>query len=183
MHRMRTTGLSHELGSRLSGTAVIALLLSLVLTACGFQMRGTADLAFKNLYMTGVSTTINAPLKKALAVNGVTIVKDKENAELMLEMVGEKTEKRILSLSGTGLVREFDLYYRVYFRLKDPDSELWGKEQMIEQRRDYSYSDAELLAKQGEEQRLYDDMRAEAARELLRRLIVQKPGNLQAPKL
>jgi LPS-assembly lipoprotein len=182
MHRMRN-GVTPFNGYGFSGLSVLILLISLVLAGCGFQMRGTADLAFKNLYMTGAKTTIDKPLKKALAVNGVTIVTEKENAELMLEMVGEKTEKRILSLSGTGLVREFDLYYRVYFRLKDPDSELWGKEQMIEQRRDYSYSDAELLAKQGEEQRLYDDMRAEAARELLRRLIVQKPGHLQAPKL
>lgn len=182
MHRMRN-GVNPFIGSGFSGLSVLVLLISLVLAGCGFQMRGTANLAFKNLYMQGAKTTIDKPLKKSLAINGVTVVQDKEQAELMLEMIGEKTEKRILSLSGTGLVREFDLYYRVYFRLKDPDSDVWGQEQMIEQRRDYSYSDAELLAKQGEELRLYDDMRTEATRELLRRLVVQKPGNLQAPKL
>jgi LPS-assembly lipoprotein len=170
-------------GSGFSGLAILLLLVSLVLTGCGFKMRGTADLAFQNLYVQGVKTTIDKPLKKSLAINGVTVVEDKEKAELMLEMIGEKTEKRILSLSGTGLVREFDLYYRVYFRLKDPDSEVWGQEQVIEQRRDYSYTDSELLAKQGEEARLYEDMRTEATRELLRRLVVQKPGNLQAPRL
>ncbi|HYD33504.1 MAG TPA: LPS assembly lipoprotein LptE [Methylophilaceae bacterium] len=161
--------------------SVFLLVLVSLLSACGFQIRGTADLAFKNLYIQGAKLAISKPLAKSLTASGVTVVQDSEKADLMLEMISENTEKRILSLSGTGLVREFDLYYRVSFRLKDPQSEVWGPMQMVEQRRDYSYTDAEVLAKQGEETRLYDDMRAEATKELLRRLIVQKPGKLQAP--
>ena len=152
------------------------LICALALSACGFQMRGVQNLAFENLYIQGSSLSISKALKKSLAVNGVKIVSDPEQAELMLELMGESSEKRILSLSGTGVVREFELYYRVHFRLRDPASETWGDVQMIEGRRDFSYTDAELLAKSFEETRLNDDMRADAVREIMRRLVVQKPS-------
>ena len=76
---------------------------------------------------------------------------------------------------GTGSVREFELFYRVKFRIRAASEELWGPEQMIESRRDFSYLDTELLAKSYEETMLYEDMRRDATRELMRRLVAQKP--------
>lgn len=147
----------------------------LVLSACGFQLRGKADLSFHTLYIQGPTLSISKALKKSLILNGVNIVNDPEKAELMLEMIGETSEKRILSLSGSGRVREFELYYRSDFRLRDPASETWGVVQSVEGRRDFSYDDSALLAKQGEEDRLNEDLRSDAVREILRRLMVQKP--------
>jgi len=157
------------------------LLLTLTLAACGFELRGMADLAFHNLYMQGPTLTISKPLKRSLAVNGVTVVNDPEKAELMLEMMSEGTEKRILSLSGkVGVVREFELLYHASFRIREPGSELWGQVQTVSGRRDFSYDDSEVLAKSFEEQRLYQDMRDDAVREIMRRLIVQKPKKAAA---
>jgi LPS-assembly lipoprotein len=73
-------------------------------------------------------------------------------------------------------VREFVLFYRIKFRVRDTSSELWGPEQLIEARRDFSYLDTELLAKSYEEAMLYEDMRRDATRELMRRLVAQKPN-------
>lgn len=152
------------------------LALALTLAACGFELRGLADLAFHKLYIQGSTLTISKDLRKSLVINGVTIVEDPEKAELMLELMSESTQKRILSLSGkVGVVREFELIYQANFRLRDPSSELWGEVQTVSGRRDFSYDDSEILAKSFEEQRLYQDMRDDAVREIMRRLIVQKP--------
>ena len=160
-------------------TRLCVLICAFALTACGFQMRGMADIAFKTLYIQGATLTISKDLKKSLATNGVTIVGDKESAGLMLDLMSETSEKRILSLSGGGLVREFELYYRVNFRLREPASETWGQVQTVEGRRDFSYDDSQLLAKSFEEARLNDDMRTDAVREIMRRLVVQKPRQTQ----
>jgi len=157
---------------------ILILISILALSACGFQMRGTADLAFKNLYMQGSNLTIKKDLIRSLKVNGVTVVDDPEKAELLLELLSEQREQNILSLSGGGLVREFELVYRVNFRLRSPDSTVWGPVQKIEGRRDYSYDDTQLLAKQFEEERLFEDMRNDAVREIMRLLVVQKPKNV-----
>lgn len=156
----------------------IMLVSVLALTACGFEMRGTADLAFKTLSMQGANLTVKKDLIKSLKINGVTVVDDDQKAELILELLSEQREQNILSLSGRGVVREFELVYRVNFRLRNPQSETWGAVQTIEGRRDYSYDDTQLLAKQFEEQRLFEDMRNDAVREIMRLLVVQKPKTL-----
>ena len=149
------------------------LLALLALTACGFQMRGYADLSFRTLYING-NISISKELKKSLAVNGVKIVTEQEEAELMMDLMNEVTEKRILSLSGTGVVREFDLIYRVTYRIKEPSEELWGEPKTIETRRDFSYSDREVLATGYEEQRLNTEMRQETTQQLVRSLVAYK---------
>lgn len=161
--------------------SLLILLFALTLAACGFEMRGTANLAFHKLYMQGASLTINKDLKKSLKVNGVTVVSDNAEAELFIEMLSEHQEQNILSLSGSGVVREYELIYRVNFRLRSPSSETWGPVQSIVGRRDFSYDDTQLLAKQFEEQRLFDDMRSDAVREIMRLLVVQKPAPRVAP--
>ena len=104
------------------------------------------------------------------------MVTDQQKADLMLELMSETSEQKILSLSGGGKVREFELIYRVNFRLRDPSSELWGQMQTVEGRRDFSYDDSQLLAKQFEEARLFEDIKTDAVREIMRRLVVQKPA-------
>jgi LPS-assembly lipoprotein len=161
--------MNHHISRRL-----IILMLTLIVAACGFHMRGAADLAFSKLHIKGTAS-ISKDLISSLKSNGVTIVKEPDEAEELLELMSDGQEKRILSLGGTGSVREFELFYRVKFRVRDASSELWGPEQMIEARRDFSYLDTELLAKSYEEAMLYEDMRRDATRELMRRLVAQKP--------
>jgi LPS-assembly lipoprotein len=140
------------------------------LAACGFQLRGMMDFGFKKVYMQQSSSVLTKELRRSLRSSGVEIVQTPEEAEMLLEIMEERTEKNILSLSGGGKVREYELFYRVTYRWREASSELWGPAQSIEQRRDYSYDDTQTLAKEGEEARLYNDMRSDAAREIMRRL-------------
>ncbi len=154
----------------------LLLILALALSACGFQLRGTADLSFKNVYIQGSKLTISQDLKRMLRANGVQLAEDADSAELLLELLNEVNEKRILSLSGGGLVREYELNYRVNFRTREAASPLWGPVQSVEARRDFSYDDKVLLGKAEEEARLNADMRNDAIREILRRLTAIKPA-------
>jgi len=154
----------------------IIMLLTLALSACGFQLRGAADLAFKRRYIQGGKLTISRDLARNLKTNGVQVVQNAEDAELLLELLSESNQKRILSLSGGGLVREFELIYLLNFRVREASSPTWGPVQTLRGRRDFSYSDSALLGKAEEEARLNADMRADAIRELLRRLTAIKPA-------
>lgn len=154
----------------------VIMLLTLALAACGFQLRGTADLAFKNVYIQGGKLSINRDLERTLKTNGVQIAAKSEDAELLLEMVSESNQKRIMSLSGGGLVREFELIYLLNFRIREASNPIWGPVQTIRNRRDFSYNDNALLGKVEEEERLNADMRQDAIREILRRLTAVKPA-------
>lgn len=133
-------------------------------------MRGTSDIAFSSIHIQGNTLVISKNLKKSLITNGVKVLDSAEGAELLLETVGEENEKRILSLAGGGTVNEFELFYRIHYRTKQAGNPLWSSVQTVEARRDYTYSDANLLAKQGEEKRLNENMQADVLSNLIRRL-------------
>jgi LPS-assembly lipoprotein len=157
--------------------ALLVFTLIACLAACGFHLRGAADIAYNSIFIQGNTLIINKNLKKTLNTNGVQVLDSPSKAELLLEMVGEESEKRILSLAGTGTVNEFELYYRVHYRTKAAGAETWGSVQTVESRRDFTYSDANLLAKQDEEKRLNENMQSDVISSLMRRLAALKKPN------
>lgn len=154
----------------------IIFLFALVLSACGYQLRGVTDLSFKKLYIQGAPLSISRDLKKSFTTNGIQLVNEVEEADLLLELLSESNEKRILSLSGKGVVREYELNYRASFRTRAPASPTWSQPQTVQSRRNYSYNDSALLGKAEEEAMLNIDMHQDAVREILRRLTAVKPA-------
>lgn len=149
------------------------LTLSVMMTACGFHLRQPSPIAFKTVQIKG-TTLINTALKKLLIEQGVKVVTEAEEAELQLELLKEENEQRILSLSGTGVVREYELYYRVQYRTKLASEATWTLPLVMEGRRDYTYNDANLLAKQAEQKLLTDSMQTDVLNGIMRRLSALK---------
>ena len=153
---------------------LIAILLLLVITSCGFHLRGMTEISFKTISLEGKELSLTKNLKKILNTNKVAIVSSTENPELRVELLSEESEKRILSLSGQGLVREFEIFYRVRYRIKTSDSEIWSQENIIETRKDFTYSDSNLIGKEEEERQLNEAMRNEAITNLFNQIQVIK---------
>ena len=148
----------------------ITLLALLMITSCGFHLRGMTEISFKTVSVEGKELSFTKNLKKTLASNKVAIVLPTENPELRVELLSEESEKRILSLSGQGLVREFEIFYRVRYRVKTVDSETWSQENILETRRDFTYSDSNLIGKEEEERQLNESMRNEAITNLFNQI-------------
>ena len=148
----------------------ITLLTLLMITSCGFHLRGMTEISFKTVSIEGKELSFTKNLKKTLTNNKVAIVLPTENPELRVELLSEESEKRILSLSGQGLVREFEIFYRVRYRVKTTDSETWSQENILETRRDFTYSDSNLIGKEEEERQLNESMRNEAITNLFNQI-------------
>jgi LPS-assembly lipoprotein len=149
---------------------LIALLMLLIISSCGFHMRGMTEISYKIISLEGKELSFIKDLKKVLNRNKVAIVSSTENPELRVELLSEESEKRILSLSGQGLVREFEIFYRVRYRVKTIDSEIWSQENIIETRKDFTYSDSNLIGKEEEERQLNEAMRNEAITNLFNQI-------------
>ena len=133
-------------------------------------MRGMTEISFKTISLEGKELSFTKNLKQILKSNKVAIVSPTENPELRIELMSEESEKRILSLSGQGLVREFEIFYRVRYRIKTSDSEIWSQENIIETRKDFTYSDSNLIGKEEEERQLNEAMRNEAITNLFNQI-------------
>lgn len=147
------------------------------ISACGFHLRGLVDIPFKTIYVKDNKTPITQDVIRALKSNGVEVTKDIKKAEVVFEIMSDNNVKRILSLGGAvGVVREFELLHVMTFRMRSGKNESWEKPQTIENRRDFSFDDREILAKTYEEAMLYDAMRQDAVREMMRRIVIFNPN-------
>ena len=152
-------------------------LLCLALAGCGFQLRGTADVPFETIYVPTVAGGIGLELKRNIqAGTRAKVVDDAKQAEAILEFTQESREKEILSLTGTGRVREFQLRYRVGFRVHDGKGRDFVPANTVVLLRDITFNDSDVLAKETEEQLLYRDMQSDMVQQILRRLSVAKPA-------
>lgn len=169
----------------LRATPLIVLMLTLLLGACGFHLRGQSAFAlpFQTLYVKSANdyAPFITELKDAIKANSVQITDLPEQAQLTLHIVSETTDKQILSLSGGGRVREYRLQYRVSLRVYDQKQQDWLAPEEIVLRRDFSYDDAQVLAKEQEEAMLYQNMRSDAVQQVLRRLNHARPPQQSAP--
>ena len=154
----------------------ILLTAALLLSACGFQLRGTATLPFQSLYVQAAPTSQFATqLKRVVRTgSGTKIAERPEQAEAILQITNELQEKQILSLGGGGRVSEYQLRYRVSFRLTDGKNREHIPASEILLRRDYSFNDDQALSKESEEALLFRDMRNDAVQQLVRRLQAAK---------
>ncbi len=153
------------------------LLLTLLLGACGFHLRGQAGMPFKSLYIdtTSPKTPLITELRRDLESNQVKLVATADQADVVLQIVSEISDKQILTLNTSGRVTEFRLNYRISLRAYDHKQQEWIPAEEMALRRDYSYDDTLVLAKESEENLLTQSMRSEMAQQILRRLSRARP--------
>lgn len=158
--------------------AAIALLAAtLLLAACGFQLRGAYALPYESLHIGLPDTSvIGAGLKRQiLAGGGTRLTATSAEAQGTLIQSAEVRERQILSLSTAGRVREVRLHYRFAYRVVDAKGRDLVPITGIELTRDLTYDDSAVLAKEQEEVILWRDMESDLVQQLLRRLATVKP--------
>ncbi len=184
----------------------VVLLLAGLLAACGFKLRGSAELpGYKLPFATialGLAPTseFHAQLKRTIEASspGTKVVDDARDAEAVLAVLGDRSEKVILSLTAAGRAREYQLVrsfsFKVHGRVaasatppavKYSDAPVVGPTEYIPVstitlRREITFSDDLVLSKESEEALLMRDMQNDLVQQLMRRLAAAK---LQAVKV
>jgi len=157
--------------------AAFACATAALLAACGFHLRGQAQLPFETLYIPGVNPLVVELKRNVAAASKTRLVENPDNAQAVLGFTQELREKIILSFNTAGRVSEYQLRYRVGFRVTDPKgAQVFLPTSEILLTRDVSYSDAQVLAKETEEALLYRDMQSDMVQQILRRLVAAKPS-------
>jgi LPS-assembly lipoprotein len=152
-----------------------ALVLALAAGGCGFQLRGVAALPFDTLHISTTSP-ISIDLKRNIAAGTRTkLVDSPRDAEAILNIAAETRDKVILSFNTAGRVQEYQLRYKVAFRVVDMKGREYLPTSEIQLTRDITSNDALVLAKESEEALMYRDMQNDMVQQIMRRLAVSKP--------
>ena len=163
----------------MSSRLVLVLVLALALAACGFRLRGSANVPFETLYIPQAKSGIGLELKRNIEANTSTkVIEDPRKAQALLAIAQESRGKQILSLTGAGRVREYKLTYTVSFRVHDGKGGEFVPTNLIELAREMTYLDTLILAKEAEEQLLFRDMQNQMVQLMLRRIASAGPAKV-----
>jgi LPS-assembly lipoprotein len=174
-------------------SALLALALCLILSACGFHLRGSDgsyNLPFSTVYMNlPDSSPLAIDLKRQIRGMGTTaIASDSKSADGVIEVMVDPESTRgksILSINNNGRVREYLLSYTIEFRIRDNHGNELLKPTRIGLTRSITFNETQLLAKETEEALLYRDMRTDMVQQMLRRMAAIKlvvPAMSMAPQ-
>jgi LPS-assembly lipoprotein len=155
---------------------IASMLLSLfvVLTACGFKLRGDVELplVLQDTYIqsedpfTGMARALRTLLKQS----GANLLETKEAASAILAISHERSENRILSVGSSGKATEYELFDEVTFSLSDRDGKVLIEPQTLRMTRDLVFDQNELLGKLSEAEGIHRQMRASLARQIITRI-------------
>jgi LPS-assembly lipoprotein len=157
--------------------AILTFAFALLLAGCGFQLRGTAELPFDTIYM----PPANAPgvlldLRRNITTGThTTVIDDPKKATAVLEFTQETREKVILSLNAAGRVSEYQLRYRVGFRVHDGKGGEFVPARTVQATREITFNDSDVLSKETEEQLMYRDMQRDMVQQIMRLLAAAHP--------
>lgn len=151
---------------------LLATVLSVLVTGCGFQLRGAQPFPFDSVFVNMPETSeLGANLKRSIRGAGSARLADNpKEAQVTLTPTSEVRDKSILSLNSAGRTREFRLRYQFGYRLHDAAGRDLITPVSITQSRDYSFDDASVNAKEQEESLLWRDMQNDLLQQIMRRL-------------
>ncbi|HET6719810.1 MAG TPA: LPS assembly lipoprotein LptE [Rhodocyclaceae bacterium] len=151
---------------------ILVLCLSLGLSACGFRLRGSWQLPYESLFLDiPAQSEFGAQLKRTLRGSQATRIAERaEDAEAVFKPTGETRERKVITYSSGGRVREVQLIYSYSFRIVDRKGADLIAPEAITMTRDMSYDEANALAKSAEEDLIWRDMMNDLTQQIMRRL-------------
>lgn len=145
----------------------------LLLGACGFHLRGAATLPFQSIAIPSQTPLALELGRNISAASNAKVLASGDTAAAVFDLLGEQREKIVLSLSPDGQPREYQLRYRITYDVRDPKGGIYIAPISMTLRRTITFND-QVLAKEYEEELLYQDMQTDMVQQILRRMQASK---------
>ncbi len=154
--------------------SIIGLLVLMLLSGCGFKLRGAYELpqAMQLTYIESVqnNSTLTRSLVRALKASDIKIAQQAADDIAVLTLFKENRSKRIVSVDARGRAREYTLTYAISFQVKAVDADFEIESQEVRIDRDFVFDTEDVLGNSREESKLYEEMQQDLIRLILLRL-------------
>ncbi|MEM6486441.1 MAG: LPS assembly lipoprotein LptE [Pseudomonadota bacterium] len=168
---MRTTGVL-----RASGLLTLTITTLVILTACGFQLRGTGggsglpqDWRSFHLLSSNPNSELARIMESTLTQNGVTLM-SREQASYLLRLGPEQFNQRNLSVNAQARAAEFDLQMSANFQVFDQQGEVVMPQSRAGVNKQMENDPQNVVGKAEEVRILRGELRLELAAQIYRRI-------------
>ena len=125
----------------------------MMLIGCGFELQNTASFTGKleTLYIKTADpyNIFYRTIKRQMANHGVEIVTESDDSNFVIIIHQDESTQRILSVSGTNMPREYEVYYLVEWSLVK-DKQVIIQPMTSSKYHDYTFDQRQLLGKSNE---------------------------------
>ncbi len=148
--------------------------LVLLLTACGFQLRGSVSIPSELHQMSvncsnELSKVLCQTLTKQLKLNGVNLV-DSSVADYTLNVTALNSSRRAVSITDRAVAAEYEVTNRATFNLVDADQLTIIDETSVSSSQSYRYDENSVISKSREEEEVKDQLNKRLASKIVSRL-------------
>jgi LPS-assembly lipoprotein len=158
---------------RLMEKGTVPVAAALILSACGFHLQGRqplpAEFTYTYVDTKDEQTDFVQDLRKALIASRVNVIRTRGSSGAVITVHEDELTERVLSVSARNIPTEYELTYKVLFSVTSGDKKLIDKEE-IAVSRDISFDEAQLLAKEREQEILSEALARDLAAQVMRRL-------------
>lgn len=164
------------MGSSDLGRLLLWLCLAVLVTGCGFHLRGAVELppVLQDTFIkaedpySGVARELRTVLQSA----GARLVESPSAATGVIHVISRRSERRILAVGTSGRANEYELFEQVTFALNDPAGKVLLQSQSISATRAIVFDPNEALGKVSEAEETRIRMRRDLARQIVTRVNV-----------
>jgi LPS-assembly lipoprotein len=159
------------LEKQVSSKKVIIVVTALLLSACGYHMRGSAELPvnLKSVYVEGGTAALREQFKQTFKSSSAQLTDSRKDVVIVIKIFNENFNRRVLSLSTRGKSNEFELEYRLDYEFAKASDEPLMERQSLEVRREYYNDQQFMIAKDNEEAVIRNEMYQQAVNTIINR--------------
>lgn len=152
---------------------LLALAAVIALAGCGFHLQGRQPLpeafAYTFVDTKDEQTDFVQDLRKALIASNVNVISTRGSSGAVISVHEDELTERVLSVSARNIPTEYELTYTVLFSVTSGGTTLIEKEE-VTATRDVSFDEAQLLAKEREQEILSEALARDLVALVMRRL-------------
>ena len=147
----------------------VLLMMMLLLSACGYHLRGplTLPTGLKSIYLESASPQLQEQFNASMKISSIPVANSSENASLIIRIYNENNDRRVLSLSSSGVANDFELDYNLEYELVDSKNKILMARQPLSIKREYYNNQQAVIAKDNEEQIIRHEMYQQAVRSIV----------------
>ena len=137
-------------------------IVSLLLGACGFHLRGSeslpAEMSVTYIHGTSEFDSLYDDFRTALESRGVRVTQDRGEATAVLNILESNTDKDVLTVDLAGKVQEFRISQNIQFEVTAADGQPLLDQQSVTRSRDFKFDRNDVLGKERESETIREEL-------------------------
>ncbi len=155
-------------------STITYLIIAVLLSGCGYQLRGNIDLPSDLKQVSVVSqkySDLVRNISQRFSNSDIKVVNKSDRNLYRVKIVSEVFNRRQLSINISGRVNEYELIYNVTYQISGPDEK--SKEETLSLYRDYSFDENNIMGNADREAQIKKEMTSNAASLIFTKLIAR----------